>query len=88
MRGAVTEPEIKRKTYGEELSEMEKTAYFILIMVTVAWIIAWVIGMFQNIWIAIIGLAMLIGFGLLFIKALTDRIKNSKQDRYSRDIEK
>jgi len=73
---------------GKELAEMEKTGYFILIIVTIAWIIAWVIGMFQNMWIGIIGLVMLIGFGLLFIKALADRIKSNKDDRYSRDVEK
>jgi len=67
---------------------MEKAGYFILIVVAIAWIIAWVIGMFQNIWIGIIGLVMLIGFGLLFIKALSDRIKSNKDDRYSRDVEK
>ena len=67
---------------------MERTGYFILIITAVAWIIAWAIGMFQNMWIGIIGLAMLIGFGLLFIKALMDRIKNGKNDRYSREIEK
>jgi len=67
---------------------MEKAGYFILIVVAIAWIIAWVIGMFQNIWIGIIGLVMLIGFGLLFIKALSDRIKSNKDDRYFRDVEK
>lgn len=67
---------------------MEKIGYIILIIVTFAWIIASVIGMFQNIWVGIIGLAMLIGFGLLFIRALSDRLKSYKDDRYSRDIEK
>lgn len=46
------------------------------------------IGMFQNMWIGIIGLAMLIGFGLLFIKALAYRIKSNKDNRYSRNVEK
>jgi len=67
---------------------MEKTAYFILIIVAVAWMIAWIIGMFQNIWIGIIGIAMLLGLGLLFIKALTDRMNRKKDDRYSRDVKK
>ncbi len=67
---------------------MEKTAYIILIIVAIAWVVAWVIGMFQNTWIGIIGLVMLIGLGLLFSKALRDRMKNYKSDRYSRDVEK
>jgi len=67
---------------------MEKTAYIILIIVTIAWIIAWIIGMFENVWIGSIGLVTLVGFGLLFIKALSDRMKNSKDDKYSKDVEK
>jgi Flp pilus assembly protein TadB len=65
-----------------------KKAYFILIMVAVAWMIAWIIGMFQNMWIGIIGIAMLLGLGLLFIKALQDRMKSQKDDRYARDVKK
>ncbi len=65
---------------------MEKTGYIILIIVTIAWIIAWLLGMFQNTWIGLIGLTTLIGLGMLFIKALRDRIKEYKNDRYSRDI--
>ena len=67
---------------------MEKSAYIILFIVAVGWIIAWIIGMLQNGWIGILGLVSLVGFGILFIKALSDRIKNSKSDKYSRDIEK
>ena len=67
---------------------MEKTAYIILLLAVIAWIIAWVIGMFQNIWIGIIGLVTLIGLGILFIKALSDRIKSSKDDKYSKNVKK
>jgi len=67
---------------------MEKIGYIILIIVTIAWIIAWIIGIFQNTWIGSIGLLMLIGLGLLFIKALRDRMKSYKNDRYSKNIEK
>ena len=67
---------------------MERTAYLILIIVTIAWIIAWIIGMFENVWLGIIGLATIVGLGLLFIKALTDRLASKKDDKYSRDVEK
>jgi len=67
---------------------MEKTAYLILIIVTIAWIIAWIIGMFENVWLGIIGLATIVGLGLLFIKALTDRLASKKDDKYSKDVEK
>lgn len=67
---------------------MEKIGYIILIIVAIAWIIALIIGLFQNIWIGIIGLVMLIGLGLLFIKAFRDRLKSYNSDRYSKDVEK
>jgi len=67
---------------------MEKTAYIILIIVTIVWIIAWIVGMFENVWLGIIGLATIIGLGLLFIKALTDRLESKKDDKYSRDVKK
>ena len=67
---------------------MERTAYLILIIVTIAWIIAWVVGMFENVWLGIIGLATIVGLGLLFIKALTDRLASKKDDKYSKDVEK
>jgi len=65
---------------------MEKTAYIILLILVAIWIIVWIIGMFQNVWIGIAGLVALIGFGLLFIKALIDRMKSSKNDKYSKDV--
>jgi hypothetical protein len=44
--------------------------------------------MFENVWLGIIGLVTIIGFGLLFIKALTDRLASKKDDKYSRDVKK
>lgn len=67
---------------------MEKVAYVILIVVIIAWIIAWIVGMFENVWLGIIGLVTIVGLGLLFIKALTDRLASKKDDKYSRDVEK
>jgi hypothetical protein len=67
---------------------MEKIGYIILILVAIAWIIAWIVGMFENVWLGIIGLMTIIGLGLLFIKALTDRLASKKDDKYSRDVEK
>ena len=63
---------------------MEKMGYIILMIVTIAWIV----GMFENIWLGIIGLATIVGLGLLFIKAFTDRLASKKDDKYSRDVKK
>ena len=67
---------------------MEKVGYIILMIVTIAWIIAWIVGMFESVWLGIIGLATIVGLGLLFIKALTDRRVSKKDDKYSRDVKK
>ena len=67
---------------------MEKMGYIILIIVTIAWIIAWIVGMFENGWLGIIGLVTIVGLGLLFIKALTDRLASKKDDKYPRDVKK
>jgi hypothetical protein len=67
---------------------MEKLGYIILMIVTVAWIIAWIVGMFENIWLGVIGLATIVGLGLLFIKALTDRLASKKDDKYSKEVKK
>jgi c-di-AMP phosphodiesterase-like protein len=67
---------------------MEKVGYIILMIVTIAWIIAWIVGMFENIWLGTIGLVTIVGLGLLFIKALTDRLVSKKDDKYSKDVKK
>ena len=67
---------------------MEKMGYIILIIVTIAWIIAWIVGMFENVWLGIVGLVTIIGLGLLFIKALTDRLESKKDNKYSKDVKK
>ena len=67
---------------------MEKVGYCILILATIAWIIAGICGIFQNIWIGIIGIDTMFGLGLLFLKTLNDRIKSRREDRYSRDVKK
>ena len=67
---------------------MEKVGYTILIIVAITWMIAMIIGMFENLWIGIIGLITIIGLGFLFIKALTDRLASKKDDKYSKEVKK
>jgi len=67
---------------------MEKVGYTILIIVAITWMIAMIIGMFENLWIGIIGLLTIIGLGFLFIKALTDRLASKEDDKYSKEIKK
>jgi len=67
---------------------MEKTAYVILILVAIAWIIAMIAGMVAAFPAGLIGLAAIFALGLLFVKALRDRAGQSRDDRYSRDVQK
>ena len=67
---------------------MEIVAYVILTIVAICWLIAIVAGMIVAFPFGIIGLVVIIGFGLLFVKALSDRLSSRKNDRYSKDVEK
>ena len=67
---------------------MEKIAYIILTIVAIGWLIAMIVGMVAAFPVGIIGLVVIFGFGLLFVKALKERLASSKDDRYSKDVEK
>ncbi len=67
---------------------MEKTAYVILVVAALAWVIAMIVGLVAAFPVGLIGLILLLAFGLLFAKALRDRVEKSRDDRYSRDVEK
>ena len=67
---------------------MEKGAYIILTIAAICWLILMVAGMIAAFPIGIIGLIAIIGFGLLFMKALNERLEKSKDDRYSKNVEK
>ncbi len=67
---------------------MEKAAYVILAVAALAWVIAMIVGMISAFPVGLIGLVLLFAFGLLFAKALRDRVEKSRDDRYSRDVEK
>lgn len=67
---------------------MEKTAYIILLIVTAAWLIAIIVGLIVAFPAGLVGLLAIVGLGLLFIKVLKERLTSSKEDRYSKEVEK
>jgi len=67
---------------------VERTAYIILIIVAIGWLVAMLVGMIAAFPIGLIGLVVIVGFGLLFVKVLKERLASSKEDRYSKDVEK
>jgi hypothetical protein len=66
---------------------MEKTAYVILTLVAIAWIVVMIVGLVAAFPAGLIGLAVILAFGLLFARAFRDRVKSSGDDRYSRDVQ-
>ncbi len=67
---------------------MEKVAYIILTIAAIGWLIAMVVGMIEAFPFGLIGLVVILAFGLLFIKALKERLASRKDDRYSKDVKK
>ncbi|MCP4639069.1 MAG: hypothetical protein GY851_01475 [bacterium] len=67
---------------------METIAYVLLTIVVVCWLVAMVIGMIAAFPFGLIGLIGLAGFGLLFIKVLSQRLKSSEDDYYSKNVDK
>ena len=67
---------------------MEKMAYIILAIVAIGFLIAMIAGMVAAFPVGIIGLVVILAFGLLFVKALKERLSSRKDDRYSNDVEK
>lgn len=67
---------------------IEKIAYGILATVAGFWFLAVLVGMIAALPYGLLGLVAITGFGLLFIKALMDRLANEEDDYYSKNIDK
>jgi F0F1-type ATP synthase assembly protein I len=67
---------------------MEKTAYILLLVVVLCWLIGMLIGMVAAFPFGLIGLIGIVGIGLLFIKVLKDRLQSKDDDYYSKNIDK
>jgi hypothetical protein len=65
---------------------MEKTAYIILLVIAVLWVVAVIIGMITIFPAGLIGLVILLAIGLLFIKVLKERFTNKEDDYYDKNI--
>ncbi len=66
---------------------MEKTAYVLLIIVAVVWLIAIILGMIVAFPFGILGLLVIVGVGLLFIKVLKERLSNKEDEYYSKNVD-
>ncbi|UCD37385.1 MAG: hypothetical protein JSW54_11210 [Fidelibacterota bacterium] len=66
---------------------MEKLAYILIGSVMLLWIIGILAGLIIAFPYGIIGLVVLVGFGLLFIKVLKERLASKEDDYYSKNIQ-
>jgi hypothetical protein len=66
---------------------MEKLGYLLIGSVAVLWIIGMVAGLIVAFPYGLIGLVVLIGFGLLFVKVLKERLASKEDDYYSKNIQ-
>lgn len=67
---------------------MEKTAYVLLLIIAAIWLLAMIAGMVAAFPFGLAGLAVIIAFGLLFIKVLKDRAGNAEDDYYADNVDK
>lgn len=67
---------------------MEYMAYFLLALVAAGWLIVVFMGVIVAFPLGIIGLIAIIGIGLLFAKALSDRVNNREDDHYDKTVDK
>ena len=65
---------------------LEKIGYGLLAIVLVAYLVAILVGMIAAWPIGIFGFIAIAGFGALFIKVLKERLENSEDDYYSKNI--
>lgn len=65
---------------------MEKTAYIILSVAAIIWVLFIFIGLVKLFPAGFLGLLVLIAIGLLLFKAIKDRLKNKEDDYYSKNV--
>ena len=66
----------------------EKIGYSCLGVVAVLYLLAVLGGMIAAFPFGIIGLVVLLGVGVLFIKVLKERLASKEDDHYSRNVER
>lgn len=66
---------------------MEKTAYIILGIITIGWSLAVLFGLIIAFPVGLVGLTIIVAFGLLFIRVLLDRISSDEDDYYNKNVD-
>ena len=66
----------------------EKVGYTCLGVVAVLYALAMLVGIIAAFPFGLIGLLVVIGVGVLFVKVLKERLGNKEDDYYSKNVEK
>jgi len=70
------------------MDNLEKIAYILLGSLAALYALAILVGMMAAMPWGIIGLMAIVGFGLLFIKVLKERLASKEDDYYAKNVEK
>ena len=65
---------------------MEKIAYAILLIVLISLVIAMLAGLITLLPYGLPALVLITGFGLLFMKALKERLQSKEDNYYSKNV--
>lgn len=75
------------RNFSKDNTIMEHLGYALLAIVALAWITVVITGLVMAMPWGLIGLAGILGLGLLLIKVLSDRLKNKEDDHYSDNVD-
>ena len=67
---------------------MEKAGYVLLAIVAIVYLLLVIGGLIIAFPWGIIGLVLIVGLGLLFIRVLKDRLSSKEDDYYSKHVER
>lgn len=70
------------------MDTFEKIAYSLLGFLAALYVIAMIVGMMAAFPFGLLGLIAMLAVGLLFIKVLSERMKNKEDDYYDKNVEK
>ena len=71
-----------------DMDTYEKVAYSCLGTVAVLYLATIVAGMIAAFPFGLVGLVLLLGVGVLFVKVLKERLRNKEDDYYSKKIDR
>ncbi len=70
------------------MDKYERVGYTILVLIAFIYVIAMVAGFFAILPYGLIGLALMVGVGILLIKVLKERLNNKEDDYYAKKVDK